>query len=58
MNKHAHGEKTRRQEGINGQRRGIRERGKTSNVDEEAVKGNEKVLKNKEKALTGNGTAY
>ena len=44
MNKHAHGEKIRRQEGLKGQGRGIRERRKTLNVDEEAVKGNEKVL--------------
>ena len=43
MIKHAHGE-IRRQEGIKGQRRGIRERRKTLNVDEEALKGNEKVL--------------
>ena len=44
MNKHAHVEKIRRQEGIKGQRRGIRERRKTLNVDEEALNGNEKVL--------------
>ena len=30
--------------GIKGQRRGIRGRRKTLNVDEEALKGNEKVL--------------
>ena len=41
---HAHGEKIRRHEGIKGQRRGIRERRKTLNVDEEALKGNGKVL--------------
>ena len=44
MGKHAHGEKVRRQEGNKGQRRGIRERRKTLNVDEEALKCNEKVL--------------
>ena len=44
MIKHVHGEKVRRQEGIKGQRRGIRERRKTLNVDEEALQGNEKVL--------------
>ena len=44
MIKHVHGEKIRRQEGIKGQRRGIRERRKTLNVDEEALQGNEKVL--------------
>ena len=44
MIKHAHGENIRRQEGIKGQRRGIRERRKILNVDEEPLKGNEKVL--------------
>ena len=44
MIKHAHGENIRRQQGLKGQRRGIRERRKTLNVDEEALKGNEKVL--------------
>ena len=44
MIKHADGEKIRRQEGIKGQRRGIRQRRKALNVDEEALKGNEKVL--------------
>ena len=44
MIQHAHGEKIRRQECLKGQRRGIRERRKTLNVDEEAFKGNEKVL--------------
>ena len=44
MIKHAHGEKIKRQEDLKGQRRGIRERRKTLNVDEEALKGNEKVL--------------
>ena len=44
MIKHAHGEKIRRQEGIKGQGRCIRERRKTLNVDEEALKGNGKVL--------------
>ena len=44
MNKHYYGEKIRRQEGIEGQRRGIRERRETLNVDEKALKGNEKVL--------------
>ena len=43
MIKHAHAEKIRRQEGIKGQRRGIRERRKAFNIDEEALKGNEKV---------------
>ena len=44
MIKHAHGGKIRRQEGIKGQRRGMRERRKTLKVDEEALKGNGKVL--------------
>ena len=44
MIKHAHGEKSRWQEGIKRQRRGIRERQKTLNVDDEVLKGNEKVL--------------
>ena len=44
MLKHAYGEKIRRQKGIKGKRGGIRERRKTLNVDEEALKGNEKVL--------------
>ena len=44
MIKHANGENIRRQEGIKGQRRGIRERQETLDVDEEALKGNEKVL--------------
>ena len=44
MIKYANGEKIRRQGGIKGQRRGIRERRETLNVDEEAFKGNEKVL--------------
>ena len=44
MIKHAHGEKIRRQEGIKGQWRVIRERWKTLNVDEETLKGNVKVL--------------
>ena len=44
MIKHVHVEKIRRQEGIKGQRRGITERRKTLNGDEEALKGNEKVL--------------
>ena len=35
----------RRQEDIKGQRRGITERRKTLNVDEEALKGNEKEIK-------------
>ena len=43
MIKHAHGEKIRRQEGLKGKLRSIRERRKTLNVDEEAFKGNEKV---------------
>ena len=44
MNKHAHGEKIRRQEGIKGQRRCIGEQQKTLNIGEEALKGNGKVL--------------
>ena len=44
MIKHAHGKKIRRQKDIKGQRRGIRKGRKTLNVDEEALKGNEKVL--------------
>ena len=40
MIKHAHGEKIRRREGIKEQRRGIRERRKTLNVDKEVLKGN------------------
>ena len=45
MIKDAHGENIRREEGLKGQWRGIRERRrKTLNVDEEALKCNEKVL--------------
>ena len=44
MIKHAHGEKIMRQQGLKGQRRGIRERQKTLNVVKDALKGNEKVL--------------
>ena len=44
MVKHAHGRKIRRQGCTKGQERGIREGHKTSNVDEEALKGYEKVL--------------
>ena len=44
MIKHAHGEKIRRQEGIKWQPRCIIEQRKTLNVDEEALKGNGKVL--------------
>ena len=44
MIKDAHGENSRREEGIKGQWRGIRERRKTLNVDKEALKCNEKVF--------------
>ena len=44
MIKDAHGENIRQEEGLKGQWRGIRERRKTLNVAEEALKCNEKVL--------------
>ena len=44
MIKHSHGEKIRRQEGLKGQLRGPGERRITLDVDEEALKGDEKVL--------------
>ena len=44
MIQNARGEKIRRQEGFKGQQRGIRERRKALNVNEEASKDNEKVL--------------
>ena len=44
MIKGAHGKNIRREEGLKGQWRGTRERRKTLNVEEEALKCNEKVL--------------
>ena len=44
MIKDAHGENIRREEGLKGKQRGNRERRKMLNVDEEALKCNEKVL--------------
>ena len=44
MIKHSPGEKIRRQKGLKGQLRGTRERRITLDVDEEALKGDEKVL--------------
>ena len=58
MIKDAHGEHIRRAEGLKGQQRGNRERRKTLNVDEEALKCNDKVLLDNEKALKGNRKAY
>ena len=45
MIKHAQGEKISRKEGLKGQFKCIRERRKALNVDEEKLKGNEKVCR-------------